>query len=120
MKTFISLIAAIGIFWMNNVSAADLSKLVENNLHLTLKTKNLMIKADAISLAGELKMDEFVIPIMEVLKSSENKELRILAAIALHKINDERGLFAIKQAIHYDPERCVRRVCSNLLVSGLN
>ena len=79
-----------------------------------------MIKADAISLAGELKMDEFVIPIMEVLKSSENKELRILAAIALHKINNERGLFAIKQAIHYDTERCVRRVCSNLLVSDFN
>ena len=33
MKIFVPLIAAIGIFWVNNVSAADLSKLVEENLH---------------------------------------------------------------------------------------
>ncbi len=117
MKSFISLIAVLGIFSMNTVSAANLSKLVETNLKTSLQTENSMIKSDAITLAGDLKMDEVVIPLMEILKSDDNKELRILAAIALHKIQDARGLFAIQQAIHFDEERCVRRACAYLTVT---
>ncbi|MBM4174754.1 MAG: hypothetical protein FJ213_01060 [Ignavibacteria bacterium] len=119
MKTIISLIAVLGIFSVNSVSAADLSKLVETNLKNSLQTENSMIKSDAINLAGDLKMDEVVIQLMKILKSDKNKELRILAAIALHKIQDDRGLFAIKQAIHFDDERCVRRACAYLSVTDV-
>jgi len=39
---------------------------------------------------------------------------RIMAALSLYKIGNERGIFAIKQAIQFDADEQVKKMCSIL------
>ena len=60
-----------------------------------------------------MKADEAVIPLMKILKSDDNEESRIMAALSLIKIGDLRGIYAVKQAIKYDQSERVNKLCLN-------
>lgn len=60
---------------------------------------------------GEMQSSRAVIPLLKILKTDKNEELRIIAAVSLYKIGDRRGLYAIQQAIRFDESPRVRRLC---------
>jgi len=86
--------------------------LVISNLINGVNSGNQGLRMSSTYFLGEMKSDEAVIPLMGILKSNENEEERIMAALSLSKIGDSRGIFAIKQAITFDNSERVKKLCS--------
>ena len=76
-----------------------------------LNSDNPGVRAGCIYMFGKLCCDRGVIALLDILHSDPSEELRILAALSLYKINDSRGIYAIKQAIRFDKSERVRRLC---------
>ena len=62
-----------------------------------LKDKNDGIRASAAQLLGDRKVQEAVEPLIKMLKKEQNKSARIVAALALYKIGDEKALSVLKK-----------------------
>jgi len=86
--------------------------LIVKNLINGINSGNEGLRLSSAYFLGEMEADEAVIPLLKILKSDPNEDARILAALSLYKIDDSRGLFAIKQAITFDDSEVVRRTCS--------
>ncbi len=89
------------------------------NLLIGLDSDNSGLTASSAFHLGELSSAEAVIPLMKVLRNSEQEELRIPAALALLKIGDARGIYAIKRAIVFDESKRVRDMCEKFYNSHL-
>ena len=76
-----------------------------------INSDNPGLKAGCIYMIGELCCDRGVVTLLDILHSNPSEELRILAALSLYKINDSRGIFAIKRAIKFDESERVSRLC---------
>ena len=81
------------------------------NLLIGLDSDNTGLTSSSAFYLGELSSTEAVIPLMKMLRSSEQEELRISAALALLKIGDARGIYAIKRAIVFDESKRVSNMC---------
>ena len=107
---------AFGSFAATNPVAAKKKSfnrdLVIKNLLIGVNSDNQGLKLSSGYYLGELKSDEAVISLMNILKNSENSEERIMAALSLSKIGDARGIYAVKQAIKFDESERVRKLCS--------
>ena len=87
---------------------------IEINYLVGVNTENLGLKVSAAYYLGERKSQKAVIPLMDMLRSESSPEARIMAALSLYKIGDERGIFAIKRAIEYDENEQVKKMCGIL------
>ena len=76
-----------------------------------INSDNPGLKAGCIYMIGELCCDKGVVTLLDILHSNPSEELRILAALSLYKINDSRGIYAIKRAIKFDESERVSRLC---------
>ena len=76
-----------------------------------LETDNIGLTSSSAFYLGELSSTEAVIPLMRMLRKAEQEELRISAALALLKIGDARGVYAIKRAIIFDESERVSNMC---------
>ncbi len=86
-------------------------ELIAQNLLNGINSDNLGLKTCSTYLIGEFCCDKAVIPLLRILHNDKFEESRILAALALYKIGDSRGIFAIKQAVKFDESDRVRRMC---------
>ena len=93
---------------VNRITDVD----IDQNLIVGVKTDNLGLKVSASYYLGERKSSSGVIPLMHVLHNDEAPEARIIAALSLFKIGDERGIFAVKRAIEFDKNEQVRNMCA--------
>ena len=66
---------------------------------------------DAAFALGEARAKEAVIPLMRMLHDGE-ETCRIVAALALSRIGDARGAFAVKQAARFDESQRVRTLAA--------
>ena len=85
---------------------------VDQNYLEGVKADNLGLKISASYYLGERKSSKAVIPLMSILKSDKSPEARIMAALSLFKIGDERGMYAIKQAVKFDDNEWVKKMCN--------
>ena len=85
---------------------------IEENLITGLKSNNMGLRASSAYFLGEIKSQKAVIPLMQMLKSSDVIEERLVAALALSKIRSEKGMFAVKQRIKFDDSDRVQRLCN--------
>jgi len=76
-----------------------------------LSSDNIGLQAGCTYMVGELSCQRSVVCLLKILHSCPSEELRILAALSLYKIGDSRGIYAIKQAIKYDENARVQRMC---------
>ena len=83
------------------------------SLIMGINSNNFGLRTSAAYMLGELKCEKGVIPLMRMLKSEDREDARIVAALALFKIGNAKGIFAIKQAIKFDQSERVRRLCTN-------
>ena len=95
-------------------------EIVVENLMIGLRSDNTGLVSSSAFYLGELKSQEAVIPLLKLLKNSDEEELRIAAALALLKINDARGIYAINKAIKFDDSKRVRAICSKFYNDFLN
>ena len=85
----------------------------EKSLLLALESNNLCLSVSSIQILGELNSVSAVLPLLNILHNSENVESRIAASLALYKIGDKRGIFALKMRAKHDNSERVRKMCSN-------
>ncbi len=85
----------------------------EQNLLVGLGSDNEGLQTSAAYYLGEIKSNKAVLPLMKILHSSQSEDARIMAALSLYKIGDERGLFAVKENGRFDESEKVRRMCEN-------
>jgi HEAT repeat protein len=73
---------------------------------------NCQTKESAIFDLGELRSEKAVITLMDVLHRDRDESSRIVAALALCRIGDERGTFAVKRAATFDGSEKVRTLAA--------
>ena len=95
-------------------------EIVVENYLIGLESENKGLMSSSAFYLGELKSQEAVIPLMKILKNSDEEELRIAAALSLLKIGEARGIYAIKRAIKFDESKRVRDICSKFYNNYLN
>ena len=108
------------LFFLTSVYPQDTIKVlkkisdetVDQNYLEGVKADNLGLKISASYYLGERKSSKAVIPLMSILKSDKSPEARVMAALSLFKIGDERGIYAIKQAVTFDDNEWVKKMCN--------
>ena len=128
MKSLVFLAAAIWI-WSTAAYAGDggnvrterqnaILNAAEMNLALTLKKVDGEFLESVIASVADIKhtysdkdMDLVVIPLMKILRNHQDSNFRILAAMALHDIGHDVGVYAVKEAARFDNNRTVRHIC---------
>lgn len=120
MKNVHLIIVVFIVICLNNVSFSLDSPVMKASVNIEVIFKNLMVgvksdnyglRTSSAMMLGELKADESVIVLLSMLHKEESDEARIAAALSLLKINDSRGIYAIKQAIRFDKSERVKRMC---------
>ena len=94
-----------------NVEASALTPQAEENLLIGLASSNIGLQESAAYLLGEMNCDRAVIPLMQMLRS-ERESARVVAALALCRIGDARGVYAVKRATSFDESPQVRQRCA--------
>lgn len=84
-----------------------------SSLMIGLDSDNLGLKSSSAYMLGELRITDAIIPLMKMLRDSENEDLRIAAALALYKIGTPMSIHAVKQSIRFDESKRVSTLCSN-------
>lgn len=69
-------------------------------------------KEKAAFLLGSQKCPKAVIPLMTMLHQDKEESSRIVAALSLCLLGDERGTFAVKRAAQFDDSARVRMLCA--------
>ncbi len=109
-------VVALAIILALPATASDLKKeigeakydLAVQNLLNGVASINDGLRRSAIYQLGELQAQDAVIPLMRVLRSCADERCRVAAAWALCKIGDERGVYAVKQAVRFDDSQKVK------------
>ncbi|MFC2084561.1 HEAT repeat domain-containing protein [Bacteroidota bacterium] len=123
MKTyskFFILLSTLLVLCFNNTLSQDTLKtgkrvtadMIIDNLLEGIKSENEGLKVSSSYYLGEREADKALIPLMSILHNDKLEEARIMAALSLFKIGDERGLFAVKNAAEEDQSQIVRRMCA--------
>ncbi len=86
-------------------------ELVEKNLLIGLNSDNYGLRTSCAFYLGDYKSEKAVIPLLNMLHNEKDPAVRILAALSLMKIGDERGIYAVKKAIIYDDNESVKKMC---------
>ena len=108
-----------GESFSNNLTKKDSAVMKgEINLLIALNSNNYGLKTSAAQILGDVKSEKAVIPLMRILKSSGDENLRIVAALSLYKIQNPRGLFAVRQAVKFDESTRVRKLCLNFYLDS--
>ena len=113
-------ILVLSLFYAALLYPQDSSKVMpksgdsELNYLMGVKSDNSGLKASSVYYLGEMKSEKAVIPLMEILRTDTSASTRIMAALSLYKIGDARGLHAIKQAIQFDSDEQVKKMCGIL------
>lgn len=85
----------------------------EFNLIKSLESDNYGVRTSAAQILGEMNSTKAVIPLMKMLKSSEDEKERIIAAVSLSKIESSMGRYSVSQQAKFDNSPRVRKICVN-------
>jgi HEAT repeat protein len=122
MKKTVAILAAVALVLMTAsvaMASDDVKALTpeqytsaEQTLLKGITEDNLGVKEGSAYMLGELKSEKAVIPLMKMLRNGENESTRIVAALALCRIGDARGLYAVKNATKFDESERVSQRCA--------
>jgi HEAT repeat protein len=122
MKATMSILAAAALIIAATTSAAasdpstplttEQYARAEQNLLIGIESGNQGLKESSAYLLGELKSSKAVVPLMKMLRSDDQESARIVAALALCRIGDARGVYAVKRATQFDGSERVARRCA--------
>jgi HEAT repeats len=104
------------LFCETNASTSVNWRIAEKNYIADLSSNNTGIRLSAANHIGEYKLDGAVGPLMAMLKTDTHEQVRMAAALALIRLNDERGRKAVEEASLYDGSDKVAQFCRSLLI----
>ena len=120
-RSIVTIAALLLFFFVTTSSAFDRSSLNNpsirkdaiTNLLIGLQSDNFGLRTSSAFMLGEVKAEEAVLPLMRMLRTEESEDARIVAALALYKIDNPKGIFAVSQAKRFDNSERVRKMCAN-------
>jgi hypothetical protein len=83
----------------------------ELNLLVGLASDNLGLRESCAFMLGEIGSQKAVLPLMAMLHDGIESS-RVVAALALTRIGDARGTYAVKQAAKFDPSERVQKLAA--------
>jgi len=101
----------------NTPKKSDSYKKAELNYIHGVESDNAGLRVSASYFLGEMQSEAAVIPLLRVLRDCTDEECRIAAALALVKIGDARGVYAVKKAAEFDDSKRVRDLCWKFYMS---
>jgi hypothetical protein len=84
----------------------------EANLLSALASENAGLRESAAYMLGEMGSSKAVIPLMGMLREGKTESARIVAALALSRIGDARGVYAVRRAAQFDESEDVQARCA--------
>lgn len=84
----------------------------ETNLLIALASDNEGLRESAAYMLGEIGSEKAVVPLMKMLREGDTESSRIMAALALCRIGDGRGVYAVRRAAQFDDSRDVQTRCA--------
>lgn len=90
---------------------------VEKNLLLGLQSDNTGLQLSCAYYLGECKSHAAVLPLMKLLRSSKDENLRIIAALSLIKIGDARGVYLVERTSIFDDSETVRKLTNRFYLA---
>jgi len=82
----------------------------EANLIVGVQSNNFGLRVSAANMLGDLKSSRGVFALMRMLRTETDERGRIVAALALMKIGDPVGIYAVKQTGRLDGNDRVRKL----------
>jgi hypothetical protein len=89
----------------------DMQK-VEANLIVGVQSENFGLRISAATMLGDLKSTNGVLALMKMLRTETDERARIVAALALTKIGDPVGIYAVEQTGRLDGNQRVKKLCA--------
>ena len=131
MKRNINLTKAVLIGGMLMVSSiayakndpSELSRGNKNaveNLKVGIKSDNSGLKKSSIYFAGYYRIKETVPVLTEQIKKESDPKIRVLIALVLYKIGDEKSIGLVKELSAKDKNPEVRRMCACIYDAYIN
>lgn len=112
----ISLVTVLGLFFASVLLAKQPSEeAYDQFLIKCLKDKNFGIRTSAAELLGERRVESAVKPLVKMLKTEPKYTGRIVVALALYKIGDEKALPELKKVARWDKCKTVRHVVAAIV-----
>jgi HEAT repeat protein len=87
-------------------------EVVEANLIMGVQSDNFGLRISAATMLGDLKSTNAVFALMKMLRNETDERGRIVAALALTKIGDPVGIYAVKQTGRLDGNDRVKKLCA--------
>jgi hypothetical protein len=87
-------------------------ELIAINLMNGLAAENKGVRENSAFMLGEEKITRAIVPLMKMLRDSEEESSRIVAALALCRIGEPRGTYAVRMAAKFDNNERVRQLCA--------
>lgn len=104
-----------------NKQVEKILSLAAQNLKITLKGSNDNLKESAMEVVRDLKLaypdaklSSTIIPLMSILRTHSDNSMRILAALTLKEIGDDKAFYAISEAAKFDSSNVVRHICAGI------
>ncbi len=96
----------------SNTQPAFKKEAVEANLLNGVQSVNFGLRTSAAAMLGDLKSSQAVIPLMRMLRTESDERARVVAALALYKIGDPVGIYAVKMTGQLDDNERVKKLCT--------
>lgn len=87
-------------------------ELIAINLMNGLASDNKGVRENAAFILGEEKITRAIVPLMKMLRDSEEESSRIVAALSLCRMGEPRGVYAVRMAAKFDSSEKVRTLCA--------
>ncbi len=89
-------------------------KITLNGRHEALKESAILAILDIKTTYPECRLEGTIIPLMRILRTHSDPNMRVLAALALYEVSDDKALYAIKEAARFDGSPLVRHICLSI------
>jgi hypothetical protein len=110
LVAMLAAVTAMGIAGEKTAQSYDKNQ-AETNLLVGLASDNLGLRESCAFMLGEIGSQKAVVPLMAMLHDGVESS-RVVAALALTRIGDTRGTFAVKQAAKYDESERVQKLAA--------
>ena len=114
MKTLFCVLSLVLLFTASDAKAQNSDKYwtvnAIKNLSAGINSDNYGVKRSAIFLAGKYKLTQLLDELIKILDDERNQNIKIITAIALEKIGDEKGVEAIRKKIPTESDDKVKQL----------
>ena len=106
---------SLGFAKSNSTNPNSKGKNAIENLKIGIKSDNPGLRKSAIYYAGYYRISETILALSETVKNETEPATRILIALVLYRIGDERGINLVRNMAAKDKNAEVRRMCTCIL-----